>query len=82
MIEAELTIVKEARGRDLPFIDEGIFSNPGFNADVLATLNEAMAQAAVGTWGYSWEGAKVKVRDMSLARTKEVRLAKDEEAKN
>ena len=81
MVEAELTIVKEARGRDLPFIDEGIFSNLAFNADVLAAINKAMAQATDGTWGTSWEEAKVEVRDMCLARTKEVRLAKDEEAK-
>ena len=79
MIEAKLTIVKEKRGRDLPFINEAIYDDADFNAIIAETITETMAGTTDGQWGAAWERTKIAVRDLSLERTDHLRKAKDAE---
>ena len=80
MIEAQLSIIRETRGRDLPFINEAIYDNEEFNAAIKKVITDTMAGATDGHWGDHWEETKIKVRDLSLERTNELRKAKDQAA--
>jgi len=80
LIEATFNIVKEKRGRDLPFINEAVYDDPTFNAEIVAAIKTTMDAATDGHYGEKWEETKDKVRDMSLERTDQIRKAKDDEA--
>ena len=82
MQEIQLDIIKEKRGRDLPFISEAIFDDPDFNTTVVTKIQDIIRQRnpQVGEWGDAWEEAKVAIRDMCLSQSDLHRRRKDEEA--
>ena len=72
MLEIEMRIIKEERGKDLPFISESIYDDPVFNdaiANAIATIITSSNPTA-GEWGETWEAIKEKVKDLSLEQTK------------
>ena len=78
MLEVDLKIIREERGRDLPFINEAIYDDPAFNEEIGAIL-ASVGTPHPGEWGKAWESAKSKLETISLEKTKENRTAKDKE---
>ena len=80
MVQTEISPMQQARGRDLQTVNEAVYDDPQFLDKLVATIaqEEANRIANNGTWSDMWESIKLRVRDASLLRSKELRHAKNE----
>ena len=81
MVCATMEAVKDERGRDLKSINEKVYDDPAFNAELVGAIQAKVKELAPkeGEWSDAWEQVKETVRTMSLTRTQELRTQRNAE---
>ena len=75
MVCVTMVAVKDERGRDLETINEKVFEDASFNAELASAIQDKMQtlNPQDGEWRDAWEQVKAMVKSMCLDRTQTVR---------
>ena len=76
MVDVRALKVKPEKGKDLPRINESIFDEPAFNAQLHATIQDAHLRINAmkpDGWRKGWEALKVELKRMCLEQTKSMK---------
>ena len=81
MVCVTMDVVRDERGRDLETINEKVFEDSSFTAELKGAILDKLSELDPqdGEWSNAWEELKVIIRDMCLACTKEKRKQRNAE---